>query len=635
MRTVIKIIITTVLLSALLAPLGSAEARLKYYRYNDNIPMVEMSLNMMVAMGVLEPIPGRLVYDGNPYNRFATSRYGRYSDSSYYYPTRARYSSRHRYYDDFRGEPIRPYSRYSRSRYGYGYTPWEPYRDDYWDNRYYSQGDSPWDSPWGYPRSRRGYSAWDSPWSSGWGSPWDSAGYSPWGSAGYSPWSNPWYSSGMNPWASTLLNPWTSPYGYLGGLPLIQGYTPVPVLPESGAGDYYPGSRLNQADPQSWQNYERPGFKPHKTSWRQGARQNSRQYSHMNRPARARYRPLPARAEYARNEGSREFDTSFQQLNGLWIDDNGEMLGIRGDRFLWNDNNRYARGQLIKSPTMMEARIRETRTVVRFRYRLKGNEMVILSRDGRTRTFHRMPLVESQLASARQQNAQAGVRPDTTFLHLNYSYEPANAKSALSRPGNHERPGHGGGAGGVAGGAASYGPAWEPSRRVNAVRIAYPRNGATAGAPQASISTDLARTGALRPGETPDDGASAGAGSPLDESIAESAVPQPVSTDSREAQDEVRQGADSDAGDETASSLPAEADATDPYTYLFSYLKDPAPADGSDTPGAAAAASGDLNIWRPNQAYPQRRRDSIEAQQKQLADKEEEKFAWSRRSSWH
>ena len=77
MRTVIKIIITTVLLSVLLAPLGNAEARLKYYRYNDNIPMVEMSLNMMVAMGVLEPIPSRLVYDGNPYSDalFRTLKY--------------------------------------------------------------------------------------------------------------------------------------------------------------------------------------------------------------------------------------------------------------------------------------------------------------------------------------------------------------------------------------------------------------------------------------------------------------------------------------------------------------------------------------------------------------------------------
>ena len=63
------------MLSILLAKANTVEARLKYYRYNDNIPMVEMSLNMMVAMGVLEQIPSRLVHDGNPYNRMVTAKY--------------------------------------------------------------------------------------------------------------------------------------------------------------------------------------------------------------------------------------------------------------------------------------------------------------------------------------------------------------------------------------------------------------------------------------------------------------------------------------------------------------------------------------------------------------------------------
>ena len=117
MRTVIKTIITTVLLSTVLAMAGNVEARLKYYRYNDNIPMVEMSLNMMVAMGVLEPIPGRLVQDGNPYNRMVNTSYGPYSRSGYSYPERAyRYSSYG--YNDYLDGPIDPYDSYY-NRYNY------------------------------------------------------------------------------------------------------------------------------------------------------------------------------------------------------------------------------------------------------------------------------------------------------------------------------------------------------------------------------------------------------------------------------------------------------------------------------------------------------------------------------------
>ena len=82
----------------LLVVTTNVEARLKYYRYSHNIPMVEMSLNMMDAMGVLDQIPRELVNDGNPYNRLATAGYNPYTRSPYGYRINAPYYS-NRLYD--------------------------------------------------------------------------------------------------------------------------------------------------------------------------------------------------------------------------------------------------------------------------------------------------------------------------------------------------------------------------------------------------------------------------------------------------------------------------------------------------------------------------------------------------------
>lgn len=625
MRTVIKIIITTVLLSVLLAPIGNAEARLKYYRYNDNIPMVEMSLNMMVAMGVLEPIPSRLVYDGNPYNRLAMARHDRHPDS-YYYPRRARYSGRSRYFDDYRDEPIRPYGRYSHSRYNdlYDlYEPWERYRGGYWDSPRYSRWDSPWADRWGSPWS----SAWDNPWGSRWGSPWDSAGYSPW--------SYPWYTGAVNPWSTSLLNPWSSPYGYMGGWPLIQGYTTVPVLPEAAPGASYPGADFMetpsyQPEPQSRQQPLQPprqqqyrngynGYKAQKTTW-------------SARSARSNYTSRPHRVTYRRDQGRADVKDSYQRLNGLWIDDSGEMLGIRGDRFLWNDDDRYARGQLLKSSTMMEARISETRTVIRFQYKLSGNELVILSRDGRTRTFHRMPLVESQLITNRQPGDYSSVDPDSKYLHLDYSYKPASLRTVSAHSRAHQAPEKGEAARRVSGRFASYAPALQPSRAVRALPVTYSRGIVPADTVSAPVP---AGTGSVHaPVSESGDGAAAAdeplAQEPMDEADGEQ--PETVSGRSDEAGQEA-------GGDDAAASLPADADANDPYTYLYSYLKDPALASGADAEGAdeaeaAGASRVGSNIWKPNELFPHRRRDSINARAERSTASGKAEFAWSASPSW-
>ena len=598
MRTVIKTIITTVSLSVLLAPFGNAEARLKYYRYNDNIPMVEMSLNMMVAMGVLEPIPGRLVHDGNPYSRYAGSRYGRYSRSPYLDRASTRYLGRSRYYDDFRDEPIRPYRRYSRSRYNYLSDPsWDYYRDDYWDSPWAGRWGDPLYSGWdSYRYSRRG-SPWDSYGYSRWGSPWDSYGYSrwgnPWDSYGYSPWSNPWsysgYTGGLNPWSTLMANP----YGYLGNWPSLQGYS-LPIVPDSLLGDEILNSNPYKRDEPPQQLQQRNGVKAQKTAW----------------PVRSRadYKRITARDGKARNRTNR----TYQHLNGLWIDDNGEMLGIRGDRFLWNDKNRYAKGLLIKSPTMMEARIKETRTRIRFRYKLRGDEMVITSRDGRMRTFHRMPLAESQLAAAQPQATHSNYRPNTAHLHVGYSrYRSGPEPSALDRPRAHKRPDQR---------SARRAPA------ISAVSVAYPHREPAVAVRSVPISTGIGQSDAAGGNEILHKGSLAAS-----ESANKAGKGQLSET--------ARQEPSGSTQAETAPALPEGADANDPYNYLYSYLKDPAFTGGADVAAAEGEGPGDgnrsSNIWKPNELFPNRRRDSSAHGNAQSANTSDARSAWSKYNSWN
>ena len=105
-KTITLVLLCTALLSAF-----NADARVKYYRYNGNLPFVEMMLNMMVAMGIIDQLPANALYGGNyrgGYGAWASLLsqrgwpYGGYSPYS-------RYS---------------PYSNYARSPYsGYGGLP--------------------------------------------------------------------------------------------------------------------------------------------------------------------------------------------------------------------------------------------------------------------------------------------------------------------------------------------------------------------------------------------------------------------------------------------------------------------------------------------------------------------------------
>ncbi len=662
MLTVTKKIIKTVLLSTLLVTASNVEARLKYYRYNANIPMVEMSLNMMVAMGVIEQVPGRLVHDGNPYHRMVTASYSPYSRSTYTYPERSRRYNNYRYYDHLDG-PISPYDRYDDryddryygSRYGYSpdyprYRTWGSQWDSPWANRRGNQWGNQWNGPWG--------NSWDSPWGNQRSNPWNSTWGSPWGNQ----WSNPWNSSWGSPWGSSLnnqwMNPWSSQPGYPGGRLYTPGYSTLPLSPDAILGDDWSKNNSYQSDDSSRQQLNNNGYKAEKTSW-------------SGRPSSPSYK----RSGY--RTGNKK---PYGKLNGLWVGENGEMLGIRGNRFLWyDDNNQYAKGQLVKSPTMMKARIEGASTIVRYHYKLQGNELVIMSRDGMMRTFNRMPLMQPRRASAKPHASYSSYKPESDNLHVSYtSYGSAVATPKTLYPHNQsdsvtsvpETGRH----------TDSVAPRKNFSYSGSGIRnlhVPYALRGSVDNVPAASNSTGNGNARGMRVPETAQDnhapaataGYSKDTGNEQQPLTSYSAAPgllyeqyKPAAGGSNSdsgADSVVQTGAHADIYSDMRNASSASPDMDDPSTYLYSYLKDndevhtsvtsSAHPDNSDSSGSSTVAekNDSPNIWKPNNLFPDRRLDTATwqssyseqssgwARSEQSAKSEVRKSASSEPTSWN
>ena len=602
MLAVTNNIIKTVLLSTLLVTAGHVEARLKYYRYNDNIPMVEMSLNMMVAMGVLEPIPSRLVHDGNPYHRMVSASYSPYSRSAYTYPERSYRYDNYRY-NDYLDGPIDPYdlydrysSRYYGSRYGYSpayprYRAWGNQWDSPWVNRWDHQWDSRGnigDSPWAYQRGNPWNSGYGSPWGNQWGNPWNSSWGSPWSSQ----WSNPWNSGWGSPWGNTWnyqwMNPWSNTTGYQGGWPYTSGYSVLPLSPAQLLGNDWSKNNTYQSDDTSQQYRDKDGYKAEKTSWSGRSSGVSYKRSGNTRPNR--------------------------KLNGLWIGDNGEMLGIRGNRFLWyDDDNQYAKGQLFKSPTMIKARIDGAITDVHYHYRLQGNELVMISRNGKMRTFNRMPLIQPQNASTRSRAAYSSYHPESDTSQVSYSNYGSGlqAKKRSLDSGNQ---------------SDRLVQAPDTNRRTNSV------------ASRGYFSDEKVETRSsyLPYVDNRSSGEDILSASRAADSASNSYTGETYIGDSASA---VQPAASVNAGSSTWNSNFTGLDMDDPNTYLYSYLKDNgnmhgsiashawgnptqmnhASADRDQYYNSTAEKSERSNIWKPNSMFPDRRHNAAQRSAPELA----------------
>ncbi len=79
-------------------------------------------------------------------------------------------------------------------------------------------------------------------------------------------------------------------------------------------------------------------------------------------------------------------------LDGVWLNSDGEILGIRQDRMVWSDGDRaYARGTIQTTPGYIYARFNEARSSTPYSYTIAGNQLNLRDADGSVRRFYRLP----------------------------------------------------------------------------------------------------------------------------------------------------------------------------------------------------------------------------------------------------
>jgi len=79
-------------------------------------------------------------------------------------------------------------------------------------------------------------------------------------------------------------------------------------------------------------------------------------------------------------------------LNGLWVAQNGEMMGIKNKRYLWSDGKaRQLTGQLLIQNEYLLTSVDGHKKTMRFKYKLAGNHLLTMQPDGAIREFVRMP----------------------------------------------------------------------------------------------------------------------------------------------------------------------------------------------------------------------------------------------------
>ena len=363
----------------LLCGSAGAHAEVRYYQYDGNLPFIQMMLNMMVAMGILDRLPGYGPY-ASPYG------YGGYGGSPW---------------SSFGGDYANPYTRALALR---GLSPYSGY-GGYGNNPFLR---SPWlASPWTSPLASNGI--WGNP---RWGVlPADS--YSP-----YYPYANPY----VDPYAG----PYTTPYddlteGWVNEPWETSPWNPDAVAEDEQQNDSAPLQQKHsqnkhpeqQSQPQPQQNRQRQPYASSplaKLAPVQGRpQQNQRSLSgqsvnrpQQNRPSqkrqtqkrqdRANYQPVKQKPCITDFCGLKK-----PNINGLWVSQNGEMLGIKNGHFLWSDGtSRYLSGRMKLKSDYLLFSVDETSTgpvgtqqIMQFKYKLAGNRLLTMQPDGVIKEFVR------------------------------------------------------------------------------------------------------------------------------------------------------------------------------------------------------------------------------------------------------
>jgi len=369
----LKVLSKSLFFTLLLTLSGSQalHAEVKQYQYDGKLPFVQMMLNMMVAMGMLDRVPvsglyGSYPYSGstlsnlnNPYMRALALRGLSPGLSSSYLQN--------------------PYQLNSATRNLYGGYP----NTGYGNNPFLS---TPWlQSPWSQQALNSASPLWGNP---SWGVlPTESypLNNNYWSGTDLTGWVNePWETSSWNPKADSTKaeNPAQS---VPANSPLVQIY-----------------NSSNEVQQQRESQPTHPVQQPAPTQ--QNRRYNSSPLSKLAPPD---YRGgPPMSAPYAGPpQGQSHSQTNVYQkpcitdfcglkkpdLDGFWVAQNGEMLGIKNQQFLWSDGaSRYLSGWIKVQNEYLLANVEGHEQTMTFKYKLAGNHLLTLQPDGVMREFTRM-----------------------------------------------------------------------------------------------------------------------------------------------------------------------------------------------------------------------------------------------------
>lgn len=341
----------------------------RYYHSGNTSPFIRMMLVMMDAMGMLDRVPyggyGPYGYAGSPYR---IAPWNRYQGDSYY-----------------------------RS----------PWNRTSWSN-------SPWvSSPWGYTGTGINSPVWGSP---DWGVlPVEGYSYN-----NYAPYSSRWSAEELDDWAREPweLSEWnplaeTRQAGRSQVTDSRQPEVAAPIVQNFNL------SVTDQADPVIEQRRQSvpEQAEPHRdvrmpaaenTTASPLARLNQRgampgPWSSASPTSQSGMRP-PApdqRKQVSRQSKADTYEkpcvTDFcglkkPNISGLWVAQDGEMLGIKYDRYLWTDGStRYLTGEIKLQNEYMLAKVDGYDRVKRFKYKLAGDHLLTMEPGGKIREFIRAP----------------------------------------------------------------------------------------------------------------------------------------------------------------------------------------------------------------------------------------------------
>ena len=450
LRALTKTVMFALLLTALSSTVSRAEV--KIYQYDGKLPFVQMMLNMIVAMGVLDRIPGHVVYGNGPYG----------------YGSRSSLSNPYLRALALRGYPVSGLtgnSLYGRSL-GLG-SPWNstPWMSSPWTGYSFPYGrgfGSPWtgswldsDSVWGdsfgwpgsyaYPGAYgygpySGVDDWDRAalWASPtWGvlpvddtalgdvpegSPWKSDDLQawvnePWSEIDPADWSQPASRPGKGPPMAALPQPapQQSPQQPIvlnniittgpADAPAQPGPAQVPApAPAEAPGVQSPLAKLgapaavNQRQPEAAEEASRLQASPLYKYSEQAQKyvlanprdeqeyESQLQYKKVMPPSMARRKPQDDRLCVTEHCGLRKPD-----INGLWVSQDGEMLGVRSGRYLWTDGiSRYLTGHIKVTNEYLLTNVEGYDAIMRFKYKLANDNLLTMQEDGTIREFVRV-----------------------------------------------------------------------------------------------------------------------------------------------------------------------------------------------------------------------------------------------------